>query len=124
VPNFSQPDAVSDCRPADVEGDLVVLHVRGTIAVENEFGKGTCLMVDVLDVETGEIYPNSQWFGRRLVAAMGQHIGKDFIGVIAKGKARGDRTPPWTFESQADNPTAVKRATAALDEAPEFGTSN
>jgi hypothetical protein len=123
MPSFAQPDPVSDCRPADVEGDLLVLYVRGTTAVENNYGLRTCLIVDVLDVETDEAFPNSQWFGQQLVAALGNHAGEIFIGVIGKGKARGDRTPPWTFESQAGNATAVRRAEELLKKHPEFGAS-
>jgi hypothetical protein len=73
----------------------------------------------VVDLETGQAYYGTLWFGGRLISAFKGSNGQKFIGYVGKERT-GQGYQAWTFYSLTQNQEAVNLARAWLNAHPEF----
>ena len=113
---FATPSTGSDSvKPADLLGHLLlVTPLEFKESITTAFGESSAIAVDLVDLDTNEVYNDVLFFGRGLIANLKSNIGAQVLGRMAQGIARPGQSAPWILESatDADTQKAVAYVTA------------
>lgn len=113
---FATPSTGSDSvKPADLLGHLLlVTPLEFKESITTAFGESSAIAVDLVDLDTTEVYNDVLFFGRGLIANLKSNIGAQVLGRMAQGIARPGQSAPWILESATDTDTqkAVAYVTA------------
>lgn len=115
---FSAPAAPTSgdiCKPADVEGHLLVIEPSEWLAdMKTQMGETDAIRVTVHDINAQQTYTDVLWFSVGLKASLRSMIGQQVLAVMGKGTAKPGQSAPWTLVDASGNEDAVKAATAYL----------
>lgn len=115
---FSAPAAPTSgdiCKPADVEGHLLVIEPSDWLAeIKTQMGETDAIRVTVHDINAQKTFTDVLWFSVGLKASLRSMIGQQVLAVMGKGTAKPGQSAPWTLVDASSNADAVKAATAYM----------
>jgi hypothetical protein len=105
---FAAPSTGSDSvKPADLLGHLLLITpLEFKESITTAFGESSAIAVDLVDLDTTEVYNDVLFFGRGLIANLKSNIGAQVLGRMAQGIARPGQSAPWILEAATDADTA------------------
>lgn len=101
---------------------ITVLEIRPEVETR-EYGTALNVPdVDLVDLDTDEVYEGALLFGALLSQQLRRKVGKKVVGVFGQGQAQGKKSPPWIIlpmtEEDQKKAQAYVRGAASNGKAP------
>lgn len=110
--DFSPPAAASTgLAAADADGHLLLIFPTAyETGISTTFGDKDAVRLDVIDLDAGEEWPDSMWFGNYLVGSLKKMVGQKVLARMSKGTAKAGQSAPWVLVDATTDQAAVAKA--------------
>jgi hypothetical protein len=126
---FSSPSSGEVCKPADVNGHLLIIRPTDIRRdVPTAYGTSDAIVIDLVDLndadrttgEIGRIYRSVLWFPVGLVNGLRDKVGQLVLAWMGQGTAKPGQSAPWTLIPATGDAAATKLAGDWITTHPAF----
>jgi len=118
---FSAPTNYPSVKPAAIHGHLLIFRPIEVIRVSNSFGESEAILMDLADLDTGEVHRSVVIYAKMIISGLRDRIGAPpVLATVEQGRASTGQSPPWLLEDRSRDPQSVAAADRWAKAHPEF----